>query len=172
MGIIKVVSLLLVALVAGGWMMGSVLVVSAQKKLTASEYTAVEQANTSYGKRYFPVVVILSVIALSTLLYLSRGNTTQMLLVSGSLLLMMGALGFTGAKIVPINNKIDTWSVQSPPSDWQKTRDLWHRNHRIRTGLAVTAFVLLSIAIVQGNAAATSVTQQTNQGPSRKSKTA
>lgn len=161
MTIVKILSLLFVALIAGGWMMGSVLVVPAQKKLTASEYTAVEQANTSFGQRYFPIVVITSVILLAILLHLSRGNTGQMILIGCSLFLVVVALGFTRAKIVPINKQIDTWSIQNPPSNWQTTRNQWHRNHRIRTGLAVGAFILLSTAIVQTSVASNTTAQTT-----------
>jgi uncharacterized membrane protein len=167
--LVKILSLLFVALIAGGWMMGSVLVISAQKKLTASEYTAVEQANTSYGKRYFPVVAGVSIILLGILVYLSRESKGQMALIACSLLLIVAAVGFTRAKMVPLNDKIETWSVQAPPSDWQESRDLWHRNHRIRTGLAVTAFVLLSVAIVQGAPKSTKASVTSNRAASRTS---
>lgn len=156
MTIIKILALVFVGLVAGGWMMGSMLVVPAQKRLNAQQYTAVEQANTSFGARYFPVLVITSIILLSVLTYLLRADKSQMIVVGASLALMVVALGFTGSRIVPINKKIDTWSVQTPPSDWQTVRDSWHTNHRIRTGIAFVAFLLLSVAIVQDSPKSTS----------------
>jgi uncharacterized membrane protein len=163
---VKLLALLFVALIAGGWMMGTALVVPAQRNLTASEYVAVEQANTSFGKRYYPIVVITSIILLITLLVLSRGDMRQMWLVGASLVLVVTALGFTGAKIVPLNTRVDTWSVQSPPSDWQQTRDAWHTYHRVRTALAVTAFILLSAAIVQGSTGTGKQTQSSSAKPS------
>lgn len=151
MTLLKVLALFGVALIAGGWMMGTFLVVPAQKKLTASEYTAVEQANTSVGARYYPVVMASTVMALITLLVLTIRSGRPSLLIALSLAFVIGALAFTAAKMVPINKHVDTWSIQSPPANWQVTRDAWHTNHRIRTALAVIAFLLLCTAIVQNN---------------------
>jgi uncharacterized membrane protein len=150
MFIIKILTLLSVALIASGWMMGSFLVVPAQKELSASEYTAVEQANTKFGSKYYPVVMGVSVILLTTLLVLTWRSGHSVVLIGASLVFVVAGVAFTAARMMPINREVDTWSVQSPPSDWQSTRDAWHMNHRIRTALAVTAFVLLSAAVVQG----------------------
>jgi uncharacterized membrane protein len=150
MFIVKILTLLSVALIAGGWMMGSFLVVPAQKELPASEYTAVEQANTKFGSKYYPVVMGVSVILLITLLILTWRSGQSVVLVGASLVFVVAGVAFTAARMMPINREVDTWSIQSPPSDWQKSRDAWHTNHRIRTILAVTAFVLLSTAVVQG----------------------
>lgn len=150
--LLKVLTLFGVALVAGGWMMGTFLVTPAQTKLSASEYTAVEQANTKYGERYFPMVQAITVILLVTLLILTLRNKQSVVLIAASLVFLIAGVAFTAARMIPLNKQMDAWSIQSPPSDWQNARDAWHTNHRIRTVLAVTAFLLLSTALVHGSA--------------------
>jgi len=152
---IKVLSMLFLAFIVGGWMMGSMIIVPAQKELSASEYTAVEQAQTKNGVRYFPIVFAVTVILLATLIYMNWGRGLTTWLLAGSLAFVISGAAVTAIKMIPLNSRIEGWSIQAPPRDWQKYRDEWHNTHRMRTVLAVIAFVLLSAAIVQQSSTGT-----------------
>ncbi len=153
MTVIKVLALCAVGFLAGAWTLGTFVVVPAQRELTATVYAAVEQANTSFGQRYLPVLSGSSVVLLSTLLFVDRHRRSlnRGLLTAAGVLIVVTVV-FTAAVMVPLNAEVDSWSVQAPPVDWQQTRDAWHTGQAFRTLLAVPAFVLVAIAIVRGEA--------------------
>jgi anthrone oxygenase-like protein len=145
----KWISLLTLALLTGGWTMSLLVMVPAQQRLSASVYTEVAQSSTAFGQQYFPILTLSSIALLVVLLLLGRkSGQVRTGFIAASLALLVGAAALTAATILPLNATINTWSIQSPPDDWQTTRDAWRDRHRIRTALAVSAFLLLSAGLL------------------------
>jgi len=49
---------------------------------------------------------------------------------------------------VPINARMDTWSVAAVPPDWQIHRDAWQRALNLRRVVLLTGFVALTLALL------------------------
>jgi Domain of unknown function (DUF1772) len=63
--------------------------------------------------------------------------------------LSLGIAGFITARVhFPMNDRIATWSVTSPPGEWSETRDRWRQAHDARTAFTVLGFGLLIVGIV------------------------
>lgn len=53
--------------------------------------------------------------------------------------------------LVPINNRIATWTADNHPADWREQHRRWNGWHYARIAVIVAAFVLMLIAgIVAG----------------------
>ncbi|MFJ9468198.1 anthrone oxygenase family protein [Streptomyces caniferus] len=48
--------------------------------------------------------------------------------------------------LVPINNRVKTWTAEGLPADWKQQMNRWDRFHYIRVALIVVAFALLVAA--------------------------
>ena len=48
--------------------------------------------------------------------------------------------------LVPINDRIATWSADGAPRDWRAQMARWDRLHYARVAVIVAAFVLLVVA--------------------------
>ncbi|MFG2490451.1 anthrone oxygenase family protein [Streptomyces caniferus] len=49
--------------------------------------------------------------------------------------------------LVPINNRVKTWTAGGLPADWKQQMNRWDRFHYIRVALIVAAFALLVAAL-------------------------
>ncbi|MEU8999597.1 DUF1772 domain-containing protein [Streptomyces caniferus] len=49
--------------------------------------------------------------------------------------------------LVPINNRVKTWTAEGLPADWKQQMNRWDRFHYIRVALIVAAFALLVAAL-------------------------
>jgi len=61
--------------------------------------------------------------------------------------IQIGAIIFSLAAPVPINNRISRWISSSLPGDWKKQEHLWDIYHWFRTAALVIAFGLLSLSL-------------------------
>jgi hypothetical protein len=43
---------------------------------------------------------------------------------------------------IPLLDIIDTWSVSSPPADWQSIADRWYVFHSVRLGFDVVGLMM------------------------------
>jgi anthrone oxygenase-like protein len=48
--------------------------------------------------------------------------------------------------LVPINNRITTWTADDHPADWREQAQRWDRWHYARVAIIVAAFVLTLVA--------------------------
>jgi uncharacterized membrane protein len=48
--------------------------------------------------------------------------------------------------LVPINNRIITWTADNHPADWREQQQRWDRWHYARVAVIVAAFVLILVA--------------------------
>jgi len=61
-------------------------------------------------------------------------------------LLMVAALAITLVVEVPIDNKIETWTVATLPGDWRSIQSRWELFHTIRTFLSIAAVVAATVS--------------------------
>ncbi|WP_046494377.1 DUF1772 domain-containing protein [Streptomyces odonnellii] len=49
--------------------------------------------------------------------------------------------------LVPINNRVRTWTADGLPADWKQQMNRWDRFHYVRVAVIVAAFALLVTAL-------------------------
>jgi hypothetical protein len=65
-------------------------------------------------------------------------------LVAGLVLLVVV---ITLAGELPLNNKIEGWSIEQPPSDWTDVRNEWETLHAIRAVASAAALSVLYLSV-------------------------
>lgn len=99
-----------------------------------------------------PVVQSLMGLAiLSTLVLAVRSRAWPRWLAGGASALVITSFLVTRFGNVPINQHIKQWAVGIPPADYAEILHRWEMFHFLRTGCAVTAFILV-IAVVLATA--------------------
>ena len=58
------------------------------------------------------------------------------------------AIVFSVTALVPINNKIASWTEASRPADWRLHREQWDSRHQVRVMLLSAAFIALAMHTV------------------------
>ncbi|MFD7089738.1 anthrone oxygenase family protein [Streptomyces sp. NPDC059883] len=49
--------------------------------------------------------------------------------------------------LVPINNRVKTWTADGLPADWKEQMNRWDRFHYVRVAVIIAAFALLAAAL-------------------------
>ncbi|QXE35621.1 DUF1772 domain-containing protein [Streptomyces sp. GMY02] len=49
--------------------------------------------------------------------------------------------------LVPINNRVRTWTADGLPADWKQQMNRWDRFHYVRVAVIIAAFALLAAAL-------------------------
>jgi len=49
--------------------------------------------------------------------------------------------------LVPINNRVKTWTPENRPADWKQQINRWDRFHYVRVAVIIAAFALLVAAL-------------------------
>ncbi|MFD7292876.1 anthrone oxygenase family protein [Streptomyces sp. NPDC059897] len=70
---------------------------------------------------------------------------TGLVVTSGALLIVSVLMSVL--VLVPINNRIKTWTEQQPPADWKQQMTRWDRWHYGRVAVVIAAFALLVAAL-------------------------
>ena len=104
-----------------------------------------------------PMAILLPLALLSALITLALlwqgGREAPFWWLLVGFLLMVAALVVTLAVEVPIDNRIETWTVATLPGDWRSIRSRWEQFHTIRTFLSIAAVVAVTISgVVTGRA--------------------
>ncbi len=61
--------------------------------------------------------------------------------------IQVGAILFSIAGLVPINNRIKTWTPQSLPGNWAAQQHRWDLYHWLRTCALIAAFAILVLSV-------------------------
>jgi hypothetical protein len=77
--------------------------------------------------------------AATVVLLFRAGATTAAWLALVGLVLMAGVMAVTLAVEVPIDNRIQTWTLDTLPADWTAIRARWASFHTLRTFLSLAA---------------------------------
>jgi uncharacterized membrane protein len=102
-----------------------------------------------------PMAILLPLALLSALVTLALlwpgGRTAAFWWLAAGLLLMVAALVITLAVEVPIDNRIQTWTVATLPADWRSIQSRWELWHTVRTFASIAALAAVAIgAVVTG----------------------
>jgi uncharacterized membrane protein len=89
------------------------------------------------------ILMPLSLVSAVVLVVLSPKRSKAFALAVAALILMVCALLVTLGVEVPIDNRIEQWTVATLPSDWQAIRDRWEFYHTIRTFVSIAALGLV-----------------------------
>ncbi len=68
--------------------------------------------------------------------------------IATSAILWVLAIVYTIATLVPINNRIASWTKGTPPADWKAFRSRWDLLHRRRVVLLTIAFAFLVVGVI------------------------
>jgi uncharacterized membrane protein len=96
-----------------------------------------------------PMAILLPLALLSALVTLalqwSGGRTAAFWWLAAGFVLMVAALVITLAVEVPIDNKIEAWTVATLPGDWRSIQTRWELWHTVRTFLSIAAVVAATV---------------------------
>jgi len=70
-------------------------------------------------------------------------------LITASAVLWIFSIVYSIAALVPINNRIGSWTESAPPANWKSYRRSWDRLHRWRVVLLLVAFTLVVTGILR-----------------------
>lgn len=68
------------------------------------------------------------------------------LVVTAAALLILSVL-LSVLVLVPINNRVKTWTVGDRPADWKQQMNRWDRFHYVRVAVIIAAFACLAAAL-------------------------
>ncbi|RFU82506.1 DUF1772 domain-containing protein [Streptomyces triticagri] len=70
---------------------------------------------------------------------------TGLVVTAGALLIVSVIMSI--ALLVPINNRVKTWTTGDRPADWKQQLQRWDRLHYVRVAVILAAFTLLVAAL-------------------------
>jgi uncharacterized membrane protein len=99
-----------------------------------------------------PMAVLVPLSLLSALVTLAllwpRRHAAAFWWLAAGFLLMVAALVITLAVEVPIDNRIQAWTVATLPGDWRSIQSRWELWHTIRTFASIAAVAAVTISAV------------------------
>jgi uncharacterized membrane protein len=152
--VLVAVSAVLAGLMAGFFFAYSASVVLALRTLSGPEYTTVMQEinekvlNVVFGIVFFGAVVVPVGGAILVVLREHWTTLSGGLFLAGTVVYLVGTFLVTMRVHIPMNERIATWSRESPPEEWTTVRARWARWNHVRTTAAVVSFALYLAAIV------------------------
>jgi hypothetical protein len=111
-------------------------------------FTEVQQGRDRVADRIMPILGIASIVSVAACVFLVRAVPVALALSLIGLALIVGDMAVTLICNVPINKKVESWSVAAPPPEWAELRDRWEKYHTIRTVLIVSGFSLFASSVV------------------------
>ncbi|MFD2419280.1 anthrone oxygenase family protein [Amycolatopsis pigmentata] len=70
---------------------------------------------------------------------------TGLVVTAGALLILSVIMSIS--LLVPINNRLKTWTPEHRPADWKRQKNRWDRFHYVRVAVIIAAFALLVTAL-------------------------
>ncbi|MFI6488408.1 anthrone oxygenase family protein [Streptomyces sp. RGM 3693] len=70
---------------------------------------------------------------------------TGLVVTAGALLILSVIMSIL--LLVPINNRVKTWTPENRPADWKQQINRWDRFHYVRVAVIIAAFALLVAAL-------------------------
>jgi uncharacterized membrane protein len=117
-------------------------------QLSAETFLAV--GHQMIGNLGGPMAILLPLSLLSALVTLAllwpHRDAAAFWWLAAGFLLMVAALVITLAVEVPIDNRIQAWTVATLPGDWRSIQSRWQLWHTIRTFLSIAALVAVTIS--------------------------
>lgn len=149
---LRVVTILLTGIMAGFFFAYSYNVNIAFEGLNASTYAEAMQRinvavrNPVFFAVFFPAVLVP---ALAVILSWRRYQSLPFwLFLAGFVVYFVGSFLVTAQINLPLNAYLESWSIQSPPPDWDETRRSWNQANLVRTWASIIAFACYLLALV------------------------
>jgi len=99
-----------------------------------------------------PMAILLPLSLLSALVTLAllwaHRSAAEFRWMAAGFLLMVAALVITLAVEVPIDNRIEAWTVATLPAGWRSIQSRWELWHTVRTFVSIAAVVAATISAV------------------------
>ncbi len=149
MKITELLLLFMLAMITGGWMATKVVFARGYRRMSQAAYIEAEQINSKLACKYFAPSIVITVII--SIVYLFQLGDTSLLayrLTALSAAILAITAIFVKAKVLPMNDQIQTWSPTAPPDNWRAVRQRWIRFHNVRTILGLLAFFIQTVAIL------------------------
>ena len=133
------------AVCAAGLITGGQYVVSFDYRasgMSAQFYTEkMQYAIHHIGTPLFAMLITATVLSFAAAVANRLDLRTSFLLAGAGICFLIGGL-ITAFGNIPLLDMIDTWSVSSPPSDWQSIADRWYVFHSIRLGFDLVGLMM------------------------------
>ncbi len=111
-------------------------------------FTEVQQGRDKVAAKVMPVLENAAIIFIAIGVFLVREVSAAFILSLVGFVLVLSDMIVTLTKNVPINRKVQSWEVDSPPDEWKSLRDRWEKFHSIRTLLIVLGFISYTASVV------------------------
>lgn len=148
LAIVRVINVLSVGLITGMFL-DYFSTTSARAALNPSSFVLYQQrVHEIIGKIAQALIVVAALSGIIWLIMIwSQWQSAQFWLVALATIGIIAVAVLTAVVNVPINDKLMTWSVESPPADLREIWKPWDGGNRIRTVIAVIAFVCAVVAV-------------------------
>jgi anthrone oxygenase-like protein len=136
--VLQLLVLLFASLATGGLLVNWIGLGRAMARLSTSTYIEFHQATNRTFDPYMPIVVLGAILGGVVLALLSPGiRSPSGVLALFGLCCYAAGLFVSVTRCVPINKKVEHWSINSPPDNLTVVRERWLRFHVARTLLSV-----------------------------------
>lgn len=120
--------------------------------LSASQYAAMHQMRDKSFRRVMPVLRLTTIGMLVASAFAMAGLVPRVLAIAAALL-MAAEVVLTVRRLVPLNERVQSWTEATIPADWAQTRDRWADQHRIRLALGFSAYTCFLAAMLSAASA-------------------
>jgi hypothetical protein len=111
-------------------------------------FIEVQQGRDRVAARIMPILGNAAIVSVAACVFLVRAVPGALVLSLMGLASIVGDMAVTLICNVPINKKVQSWSIAAPPPEWAELRDRWENYHTIRTVLIVSGFSLFASSVV------------------------
>ena len=143
----RFISLLLTAL-ATGIVFTHVLKISNKATLPGSIYLNVQQVLYQNWGQLVGAIEVGALLSTLAVLFLVRQHRLAFFLTSLGTLCVVAMILVWAIFINPINMQINTWTVESLPTNWMQIRDRWEYFHATRAAISVVGLSALILAVL------------------------
>ena len=149
MEVLTVVSIIVAGLMVGNELAIAAFVHPALDRLPDDIHLSAASSLARVLGRFMPfwyILVILLTLAMALVQWHESGHLP--IWSATSAILWVLASVFSVTTLVPINNRIASWTTGTPPADWKTLRSRWDLLHRWRVLLLTIAFAFLIVGVV------------------------
>ena len=128
-----------------GVMLGIAMEQQTAQQLDANCWTSRQNFNDRLFRKVMPPAFVLTIVASCWATVTLRDTARVWMIAAGIGSLLVIAL--TVVLEIPLNERMAHWKPGAIPNEWQRSRDVWQRNHWLRTICGLGAFLCSIIAL-------------------------
>ena len=121
-----------------------------QRKMNAAEYISFRKQTDKNFRVKFPFVIYGALLTnlLLIVVCVFNFNSTMLICSIASFVCLVIDTWITLKGNMPVNNAINSWTIENLPGNWERTRADWLRYFRYRQIANLTGFLILVAGIV------------------------